>query len=59
MLTWIYFFSFKRCRILKLKKEQEVIGLDALMMAKGKRIDLKGLMMQIREAYPDHRKKGC
>jgi Amt family ammonium transporter len=43
VLTWIYFFSFKRCRILKLKKEQEVIGLDALIWAKGKGIDLKGL----------------
>ena len=26
VLTWIYFFSLKRCRVLKLKKEQEIIG---------------------------------
>jgi ammonia channel protein AmtB len=59
VMTWLYFFSFKRCRLLKLKKEQEVIGLDALMQAKSKRIDLKGLKGAIKEAYPDHRKKGC
>ncbi|TNV84072.1 hypothetical protein FGO68_gene17622 [Halteria grandinella] len=59
VLTWIYFFSFKRCRLLKLKKEQEVIGLDTLIWAKSKNIDLKGLKAKIREAYPDHRKKGC
>jgi ammonia channel protein AmtB len=59
VLTWIYFFSFKRCRVLKLKKSQEIIGLDALFQAKGKRIDLKGLKEAIHEQYPDHRKKGC
>lgn len=59
VLTWIYFFSLKRCRVLKLKREQEIIGLDALMHAKSKRIDLKGLKGAISKAYPEHRKKGC
>ena len=43
VLVWIYFFSFKRCRLLKLKKAQEVLGLDAIMQAKSKRVDIKGL----------------
>ena len=59
VITWIYFFSFNRCRLLKLKKAQELIGLDALQQAKGKRIDIKGLIEALNEQYPDHRKKGC
>jgi len=58
-VTWLYFFSFKRCRVLKLKKAQEVLGLDALLQAKGKRIDLKGIKGVISKTFPDHKKKGC
>ena len=43
VITWVYFFSFKRCRLLKLKKAQEILGLDAIMQAQSKRIDIKTL----------------
>ena len=59
VLTWIYLFSLKRCRVLKLKREQEILGQDTLYRAKSKRIDLKGLKKVIKEAYPEHVKKGC
>ena len=59
VITWVYFFSFKRCRLLKLKKAQEILGLDAIMQAQSKRIDIKTLKQTISAAYPEHRKKGC
>jgi ammonia channel protein AmtB len=59
VITWIYFFAFKRCRLLKVRKSQEILGLDAIMQAHSKRIDIKSLKKVIAEAYPDHRKKGC
>ena len=59
VITWIYLFSLKRCRLLKVKKAQEILGLDTINQAASKRIDLKGLKKQISQMYPDHRKKGC
>jgi ammonia channel protein AmtB len=59
VITWIYFFSLKRCKLLKVKKAQEILGLDTVYQATSKRIDLKALKAQISLAYPDHRKKGC
>ncbi len=41
VITWIYFFSLKRCRLLKIKKAQEILGLDTINQAHSKRIDLK------------------
>ena len=59
VITWIYFFSLKRCKRLKIKKAQEILGLDTIMQAHSKRIDIKSLKNQITHSYPDHRKKGC
>jgi len=59
VITWIYFFSFKRCRLLKLKKSQEIMGLDALEQAKSKNIKLEELLAVMQKAYPDHGKRGC
>lgn len=59
VITWVYFFSLKRCKVLKVKKAHEIIGLDTLYQAKSKRIDLKSLKETLKEAYPDHNKRGC
>ena len=40
IITWIYFFSFKKCHALKLKRAEEVIGQDTLNMARSKGIDI-------------------
>ena len=37
LVSWIYFFSFKRCHSLKLRKAEEVLGQDALNNARSKR----------------------
>lgn len=44
IVTWIYFFSFKRCRFLKLKRAEEIIGLDTLNQARSKGIDISELL---------------
>jgi len=59
VITWIYFFSLKRCKLLKVKKAKEILGLDSVSQATSKRIDLKALKAQISLVYPDHLKKGC
>ena len=40
LVSWIYFFSFKRCHALKLRKAEEVLGHDALNNARSKGIDI-------------------
>jgi hypothetical protein len=45
--------------MLKIKKPQEILGLDAIMQAHSKRVDIKTLKKTIANGYPDHRKKGC
>jgi ammonia channel protein AmtB len=40
LISWIYFFSFKRCHALKLRKAEEVIGLDTINYAISKGIDI-------------------
>ena len=59
IITWIYFFSFKRCKLLKLKKAEEVMGMDALNRAKSKGIDISSLLSIIQTQYPDSKRKGC
>ena len=44
---------------MKIKKSQEILGLDTIMQAHSKRIDIKSLRKQITDSYPEHRKKGC
>ena len=59
IITWIYFFAFKRCKLLKLKKAEEVIGFDTLIMAKAKGIDIEHLLNNVAHSYPDSKRKGC
>ena len=59
VITWIYFFSLKRCHILKVKKAVEILGLDTVYRAKSKKIDIKGLKEVVDKSYPGHRNKGC
>jgi ammonia channel protein AmtB len=44
IVTWIYFFSLKKCHMLKLKRAEEVIGHDTINMAKSKGIDISQLL---------------
>lgn len=39
-VTWIFFFTLKRCKVLRLKTAEEVLGLDTLAYAKHKGIDI-------------------
>ncbi len=47
IITWIYFFSLKRCKLLKVKKAQEILGLDTINHARSKNIELKELKARI------------
>lgn len=43
-MSWVYFFIVKRCKLLRLKKAEEVIGMDALMNARNKGMDASQLL---------------
>jgi ammonia channel protein AmtB len=53
IIAWLYFFSLKRCRVLKLTKAQEILGLDAVAAAQSKGIDIKYLLESIARRFPD------
>lgn len=53
IVCWLYFFSLKRCRVLKVKKSQEILGLDAVDAAKAKGIDITQLLDSISRKFPD------
>ena len=59
IVSWIYFYVFKRCKLLKLKKAEEVVGIDTITEAREKGIDITQLLDTINKMYPDSRKKGC
>jgi Amt family ammonium transporter len=40
LVSWIYFFVFKRCKGLRLKLAEEVLGMDTIAYAKNKGIDI-------------------
>jgi ammonia channel protein AmtB len=44
IISWLYFFIVKRCKLLRLKKAEEVIGMDAIMNAKNKGMDVSQLI---------------
>lgn len=44
MISWIYFFSLKRSKTLKLKKSEEILGFDALQSARAKGIMIDDLL---------------
>lgn len=59
VISWIYFFSFKRCKALKLSKAEEVLGHDTIIRARNKGIDLSKLCDAIKKKFPDTKRKGC
>jgi ammonia channel protein AmtB len=58
-VAWIYFFAMKRCKVLRLKKEEEVLGMDMLENAKNKGIDIQQLLEAVSKMYPVSKRKGC
>ena len=59
MISWIYFFSLKRSKTLKLKKSEEILGFDALENARAKGIMIEDLLQSIHKRYPESKRKGC
>jgi len=49
----------KRCKVLRLKKEEEVLGMDMLANAKNKGIDIQQLLEAVSKMYPVSKRKGC
>lgn len=41
IISWIYFFILKRCKVLRLKKADEVMGQDMMAYAKNKGLDIQ------------------
>lgn len=41
VVSWVFFFPLKRCKLLKLKKAEEVLGMDTITYAKNKGLDIK------------------
>ena len=58
-MSWFYFFIVKRCKLLRLKKAEEVIGMDALMNANNKGMDTSQLLEAVQKIYPESKRKGC
>lgn len=59
IVTWIFFFILKRCKVLRLKLQEEVLGADTIMYAKHKGIDMKQMLDAVHKMYPQNKKKGC
>jgi len=59
IVSWLYFFVLKRTKVLKLKKAEEIVGMDALAYAKNKGLDIKQLLLTVGKMYPESRRKGC
>ena len=59
VISWIYFFIFKRCHILRMRKAEEILGQDAVDAAKYKGLDITLMLEQIGKQYPDSKRKGC
>ena len=44
LVAWIFFFPLKRCKLLRLKTSEEVLGHDTLAYAKHKGVDITLLL---------------
>ena len=44
LIAWVFFFPLKRCKVLKLKKAEEVLGQDTIADARNKGIDIGQLL---------------
>lgn len=40
IVSWVYFYTLKKCKLLKLKKAEEVLGMDTISDARHKGIDI-------------------
>lgn len=59
IVSWIYFFAFKRCKLLRISKADEVLGQDVIDAAISKDLSLVQLKEKITSLYPESKKKGC
>jgi ammonia channel protein AmtB len=59
IVSWIFFFPLKKCKLLRLKKAEEVVGMDALQNAKNKGLDVSQILEAIQKMYPESKRKGC
>jgi hypothetical protein len=59
VICWVYFFTLKRFKVLKIKKAEEILGQDAIRAAHSKGIHIGQLLEAITKKYPDSKKKGC
>ncbi len=59
IVAWIYFFILKRCKVLRMKKAEEVLGMDTLTYAKNKGLEISQIMEAISKMYPETKRKGC
>ena len=49
----------KSKRINELRKEEEILGFDAIENARDKGIKIQDLLASIQKKFPDQRRKGC
>lgn len=59
MIVWLYFFTLKKLKVFKLKKAEEILGMDAIDEARTKNKNIAPLLEAIKRKYPDQLKKGC
>ena len=57
-VSWVFFFTFKKCKMLKLKKAEEILGLDTIANARHKGLDIQQLLESVSKMYPDSRRTG-
>jgi hypothetical protein len=59
ILSWVYFFTLKRMKWLRVSKAVEVLGRDTIMNAESKGLELDLVVEKIEQLYPQPKKKGC
>lgn len=59
ILSWIYFFVFKRLGYLRIELAYEVLGRDTVMNAESKGLELDLVIEKIHKLYPQPKKRGC
>ena len=59
VFSWLYFFGFKRCKVLRVRKAEELLGSDAVSSAKYKGLDISKLLEMIGSKFPELKRKGC
>jgi Amt family ammonium transporter len=59
LVTWVFYFPLKKCKLLRLKTSEEVVGHDTLASAKHKGIDISLMLEAVGKMYPSNKRKGC